>query len=118
MVRVHVSPASSERNRPPSSASIIAQTRSGFAGDTATDVFPIIFGSPFDRRVQVSPASAVFQIPEPGPPERTRHGSRWWSHIAAYSTRGLVTSMLNSLGPVSESTKNIFFHDFPPSVVL
>jgi hypothetical protein len=36
-------------------------------------------GSPLVSFVHVSPASVDFQIPLPGPPERTYHGMRRWS---------------------------------------
>ena len=76
-------PASSLRYKPPSSASTMANTRSGLAGDTATPIFPMSFGSPCASRVHVSPPSTDFQIPLPGPPLRTCHGTRWWSQNAA-----------------------------------
>ena len=59
----------------------MAKTRSGLAGETAIDDLPMSLGSPLVRRVQLSPPSIDFQRPEPGPPERTLHGSRWWSQL-------------------------------------
>ena len=55
---------------------MIAYTRSGFAGETATPIFPISAGSPWVRRVQVLPPSVDFQIPLPAPPLRTNQGVR------------------------------------------
>ena len=78
----------------------MAYTRSGFAGDTATPIFPISFGSPSASRVQLSPPSVLFQIPLPAPPERTIHGIRWWSQKAAYRMRGLAGSIDRSLAPL------------------
>ena len=59
-------PASSDRYSPPFSASTIAKTRSGFAGETATPIFPLspvgIPGLPVSS-TQVSPPSLDFQTP-------------------------------------------------------
>jgi hypothetical protein len=49
------------------------------AGETATDVLPRRAGRPLVSFVHVSPASVLFQMPLPGPPERTYQGIRWWS---------------------------------------
>src|SRR5574342_843290 len=98
-MRRQVFPASSLRNNPPLSASTIAYTRSGLA-ETATPILPSRLGSPSVRRVQVSPPSVDFQIPLPVPPLRTIHGTRWWSHIAAYRMRGFDGSIERSLAPL------------------
>ena len=78
----------------------MANTRSGFAGDTATPIFPISFGSPSARRVQLSPPSVDFQMPLPAPPLRTCQGTRWWSQKLAYRMRGLAGSIERSFAPL------------------
>ncbi len=71
LVRTQVAPPSSERKTPPSSASTIAQTRWGSAGDTVTPIFPIGGGGMpgfLVSSVQVSPPSVDLCSPEYGPP--------------------------------------------------
>ena len=74
---VHVCPPLSERNTPPSSASTIAHTRSGFAGDTVIPTLPTMpRGKPLIRvnSVHVSPPSVDLKMPLPGPPLSSVHG--------------------------------------------
>ena len=76
---VQVWPPLSERNTPPSSASTIAQTRSGFAGETVMPTLPTIpLGKPGLRviSVQVSPPSVDLKMPLPGPPLSSVQGLR------------------------------------------
>ena len=94
--------------------------RRGFAGDTATPIFPIsAFGIPglLVSSVQVSPASVDFHNPLRPPPASMPHGERWNFHIAAYMIRGLVGSMERSVAPVESLMNKIFFQVLPPSMV-
>jgi hypothetical protein len=79
-VRVHVAPASSERNTPPESCSMIAQRRLGFAALTVMPMLPMspCWGSPLLRVISVhlSPPSVLLKIPDPAPPETSCHGLR------------------------------------------
>ncbi len=122
LTRVHFAPASEETNRPPcsllESLSMRAYTLLGFARDTAMAIFPFAFGRPLWMGFQVSPPSTDLYKPLPLPPEITFHGFRICSHIAAYNTCGLCTSILSSLAPLRELVYRVFFHVFPPSVVL
>src|SRR5690348_13925017 len=118
---VHVAPASSERNRPPFSFSISAYTRSGFAGDTATPIFPTMpVGRPLARvmSVQVSPPSVDLNSPLPGPPLDICHSLRYASHIVAYITFGSFGSIEMSSAPVSGPRYSTLRHVLPPSVDL
>src|SRR5688572_21979244 len=102
-----VLPASSERNMPPSSASISAHTRFGLAGETATPMRPhtLFFGrASCVSLLQLSPPSTVFQRLLPGPPLSMLQGVRFASQNEAYSTRGLVASIARSTAPVLSST--------------
>src|SRR5437879_4269668 len=86
LTRVHVAPASSERNNPPSWASTWAYTRSGLDGATAMPMRPITpAGIPLFRvnSVQVSPPSVDLKSPEPLPPEEKSQGERCACHSAA-----------------------------------
>src|SRR5437588_1571593 len=79
VVFVDVRPPLSERKMPPSSASTIAHTRSGFAGETATPILPTVpRGRPGARvsSVQVSPPSVDLKRPLPCPPLSNVHGLR------------------------------------------
>src|SRR5512143_3514032 len=81
--RVQVAPASSERKRPPSSASTRAHTREGRAGDTATPILPTTpLGRPPSNRFQVSPPSSVLKRPHSSLPDTMVQGLRWPVHAA------------------------------------
>src|SRR6185437_11809916 len=69
LVFFQVLPASSERYRPPSSASTIAYMRSGAAAEIAMPIRPRSFeGNPWPSMwVQVLPPSVDLYKPEPGP---------------------------------------------------
>src|SRR5688572_32704792 len=68
--------------------------------------------------VHVFPPSNVMCIPEPGPPDLKVQGHLRCSHMFAISLFGLLGSITNSAQPVLLSTKRIFSHVAPPSVVL
>src|SRR5436309_15381992 len=91
--RSHVLPPASERNTAPSSASTMANTRSGWAPEAHTPILP---STPLGRfllreiSVQVSPPSGDFNKPLPGPPLVRPHGARLASQNDGYRTRGLV----------------------------
>src|SRR6185312_13477862 len=57
-------------------------------------------------------------MPLPGPPLENDQWLRDICHIPAYITKGLAGSIVMLIAPVSLSTKRIFFHVLPPSVVL
>src|SRR5579875_3065066 len=100
--RVHVLPPSSDRNRPPSSASICAHTRSGLAPDTVTDTFPISpLGKPGLRvsSSHVSPPSVDLNSPLPAPPLSRSHGLRYTSQKPAYKMFEFVGSNVRSIAP-------------------
>ena len=85
-VCVHVWPPSSERNTPPESASMFAQTRFEFAPDTAMPMLPQMpAGRPGFRviSVQWSPPSVVLKRPLPVPPDDSIHGVRPACHRPA-----------------------------------
>src|SRR6185312_15212257 len=68
--RCQVAPASSERYRPPSLASMIAYTRSGLLGATATPILPTpAVGKPWPSCFHVAPPSVDLYRPLPGPLE-------------------------------------------------
>src|SRR5207237_8468209 len=90
LVRVQLTPPSSERNSPPESASTSAQTRSWSRGETARPIFPMIpLGRPLLRviSVQLSPPSVDLKIPLPAPPETSSQGRRTACHSPAYRIR-------------------------------
>ena len=100
----HVEPASSERKRPPSSASTNAHTRPGLDGEIATPMRPLVpLGSPPASSDQESPPSTDLYRPLCGPPLVNIQGSRRASQTAAKRTRGLLGSIDRSaalaLGP-------------------
>src|SRR6266487_1830463 len=118
------SPPSSERNRPPFSASISAKMRCEFDGATSTAILPqgfagrpLGFASPpplrsgFAKDVQVSPPSRETERSEPGPPLVISHGRRRACQKPAKMTRGLFGSIQTSLAPVSSFLKSTRFHD-------
>ena len=83
--RSHVAPPLSERNRPPSSASTMAQTRSDRAGETATPILPSSpAGSGWrESSVQVSPPSVDVYRLLSGPPLLRLQGVRCTSQMVA-----------------------------------
>ena len=93
LTHCQVSPPSSERKRPASSASMMAQTRLGLAGETATPMRPLMpLGRPglSEMSVQESPPSVVLKMPLPGPPLSRLQGVRRVSHMPAKRMRGLA----------------------------
>src|SRR4051812_16428050 len=106
LTSVHVAPALSELNNPPSRFSTSAYTRFGSAGDTATPILPFMpLGRPVLRviSVHVSPPSVDLKRPEPGPPEDIVHSVRYASQRDAYMMSGFVWSILMSTPPVLSS---------------
>ena len=78
-ILIHDAPASSLRYTPPSSASISAQRRPGFARDTVMPLFPQSPpGRPLLRvsSAHVSPPSVLFHMPLAVPPLHSFHGRR------------------------------------------
>src|SRR5512133_647003 len=121
LANVHVVPASSDRNNPPFSFSMIAYTRFASAPETATPIFPSTpCGSPGARvmSVHVSPPSVDLYNPLPGPPLDISHSLRYASHIAAYITLGLCGSIEISTAPVAGPLYNTLRQVLPPSVLL
>src|SRR5688500_17795841 len=119
-MRFHVAPASSDRKTPPSAASISAYTRFGSAAETETPIFPQIAGGRpgfLDRSVHVLPPSVVLNSPLPGPPLDIEWGVRNTSQNPAYSTSGLLASIVRSTAPAFSLRNSTLFHVLPPSVV-
>src|SRR5437867_12968222 len=65
--------------------------------------------------VHVSPPSVVLNIPEPAPPEFSVHGLRYTCQNPAYSTFGLLGSIVSSTTPVESLRNSTFCHVLPPS---
>src|SRR5262249_39659866 len=128
VARVQESPPSSERYRPPSSASIRAYTRRLSEGATATPILPHgrFLGSPFPlSSFQVSPPSRETKRP-PSPagvlelPLSRYHGRRTACHRPAKSTLGLAGSKHTSDAPVCDGVLNFCntgCQFLPPSLV-
>src|SRR5437868_13361561 len=117
----HVSPASSDLNRPPFSFSASAYTRLEFAPLTATPMRPINpFGNPTlcVISVHVSPPSTDLKSPEPGPPLDIVYSLRKASQSAAYMTIGCVRSMLTLIAAVLSSSDGTLVHVPAPADVL
>src|SRR5690349_25002249 len=68
--------------------------------------------------VHFFPASTVFHKPLPAPPPLKPQGVRRRWYDAANRILGLDASIATSVKPVSLSTKLVFVHVLPPSVVL
>src|SRR5438270_4093738 len=121
LTRFHDPPPSSERNSPPSFASISAYTRRLSDGATATPILPHAPSgrpaSPALSCFQVSPPSRETYSPLPGPPDVISHGLRRACQRPAKMIRGLFGSRARSLAPVSESLLSTCCQVLPPSVV-
>ena len=87
--------------------------------DTAKSIFPIYpFGSPFDNFIQVFPASTDLYIPPFNEPLIIVHGFLSALQDAAYIIFELSGANSTSTMPIESEINRIFFHDFPPSIVL
>ena len=120
LVRVQLTPPSSERNSPPESASTSAQTRSWSRGETARPIFPMIpLGRPLLRviSVQLSPPSVDLKTPLPAPPDTSSQGRRTACQSPAYRIRGLTGSSARSIAPVLSFRYRTLSHVLPPSLV-
>src|SRR5437899_3018526 len=98
-----------------------AQTRPGFAGDTAIPMLPHNpVGSPafLVTSVQCSPASVDLKSPPPAPPETSAQGRRTACHRPAYSTSGFAGSRIRSAAPVESFRNKTLFQVLPPSLLL
>src|SRR5215470_2910088 len=117
LMRIQLSPPSSERNSPPSFDSIRAYTRLGSAPETDTPMRPMIpEGKPWpSRRVHVAPPSIDLYNPLLAPPLLRLHGLRYTSHKDAKRVLALLGSKTTSIAPVLLSLYNTFCHVVPPS---
>src|SRR5687768_12203209 len=97
-----------------------AYTRCGFARDIASPTLPCgRVGRPVPvRRVHVTPASVLFQIPLPGPPLVRPHVFTSICHVAAKRVLGSVGCMTTSIPPVLSLTNRTRCQVRPPSAVL
>src|SRR5262249_9892227 len=98
---------------------MMAQTRSGLAGEAVTPIRPL---RPLGRpgllviSVQVSPPSVDLYSPLSGPPLVRLQKSRRTCHMAAYRRRGLLGSRDRSAAPASALFHSTCVQGFPPSV--
>src|SRR5258708_39053269 len=107
--KVQVAPPSSERKRPPESASMSAHTRAGLAGEIARPMLP---STPLGRpalcvsSVQLSPPSTDLKMPPPVPPLLQSHGLGPACPTEAESTLGFDGWECKSRAPVEALVKN------------
>ena len=100
---------------------MMAQTRSGFTGETVTPMMPC---GPSGRPSfsisddHVAPPSVDFQSSEPGPPDEKSYGVRRTFHVLAYSTSGFTGSNTRSTAPARSLANKTHFQVAPPSVDL
>src|ERR1700736_4697210 len=99
---VHVAPASSDRNSPPSFASTSAYILLESAPETDMLILPGMPAGIPGLRVssfQVSPPSVDWNSPLPAPPLESEYGVRKASHSEAYNTFELCGSITRSMAP-------------------
>jgi hypothetical protein len=92
----------------------------GFAAETVMPTLPMMPGGSPGLRVisfQVFPASVVLNRPLPAPPLTSIQGLRPACQNPAYSTSGLVGSMIRSTAPVESLRNRILVQLLPPSIV-